>query len=186
MSCVLSAKHGVQSIFSKDGMCLQRGKQVIQLVEKDRLGFLSINYFDEKSTCDKFIGGWLTMPVVPAIDLVTEGVGVDDGMDELPKGDFVAEQEVDQHDIDSELYEDAELAEAAGSPAPEVDAATIAPPMWDHEEHELTHLSYNSRCRACLESRGKKTPHEEMDQERRRHVAQDGRPRGDDQGPLWR
>eukprot|EP00972_Heterocapsa_arctica_P082578 12168522-Heterocapsa_arctica.AAC.1 len=69
-------------------MYLQKDKQVIQLVEKDRLVFLSVNYFDEKSPCDKFIWERLTMPVVPAIDLVTEGAGVDDGVDELAKGNF--------------------------------------------------------------------------------------------------
>eukprot|EP00972_Heterocapsa_arctica_P100092 14759936-Heterocapsa_arctica.AAC.1 len=84
------------------------------------------------------------MPVVPAIDLDTERVGMDDGVDKLPAGDFVKEQETNQQKIEVKLHEDVKLAEAAGSSPPEAGAAATTPQLWDHEEPELTHLPYQA------------------------------------------
>eukprot|EP00972_Heterocapsa_arctica_P113466 16437235-Heterocapsa_arctica.AAC.1 len=61
------------------------------------------------------------MPVLPAIDLE----GDDSADEELPMGDFVTEQEMNQQDIENELCEDAEPAEAAGSSAPEAGAVAM-------------------------------------------------------------
>eukprot|EP00972_Heterocapsa_arctica_P083474 12299595-Heterocapsa_arctica.AAC.1 len=124
--------------------------QVIQLVEKNMLGFLSVNYQDEKVPFDKHYRERLTRLGVPAIDLVTGSVGVDDGVDDLTSN-FVTEQD----DLYGKLSEDDELAEAAGSSAPETSAVAMVPPLWDHNDHELTHLPYKAWCRACFESRSK-------------------------------
>eukprot|EP00972_Heterocapsa_arctica_P086449 12743228-Heterocapsa_arctica.AAC.1 len=84
------------------------------------LGFLSVNFQDEKVPFDKHNRERLTRPVVPAIDLVTECVGVDDGEDDLTSN-VVTEQD-DLYDV---LGEDVEAAEAAASSAPENSAVAM-------------------------------------------------------------
>eukprot|EP00972_Heterocapsa_arctica_P040933 6033387-Heterocapsa_arctica.AAC.1 len=79
---------------------------------------------------------------------------------------------MNQQDIENEICEDAEPAEAVGSSAPEAEAAAMvlfralprphAPTAVEREEHELTHIPYQVRCRACLESRGKEAPHKKV------------------------
>eukprot|EP00972_Heterocapsa_arctica_P112191 16430443-Heterocapsa_arctica.AAC.1 len=83
MSCALARKHSVKSIFSDNIMYIQKDEQVIQLVERDMLGFLSVNYQDEKVPVDKHNSERLSRPVVPDIDLDTESVDVDDSEDDL-------------------------------------------------------------------------------------------------------
>eukprot|EP00972_Heterocapsa_arctica_P083225 12262462-Heterocapsa_arctica.AAC.1 len=107
------------------------------------LGFLNVHYYDTETKRDSRVWDRLVMRVVPAIEIGSES----DAMDALPTGDFVTEQELNQNNIDNELYEDVEPApEAPNEGGPEACALARPhdPTSEEREKHELTRLPFQA------------------------------------------